>query len=131
MNNYEKYYYYIREQDKVIECMWDEYIKANQKVRESNKIKCDTFNLGIFRSDVDNSYCLKSWTIKNYTISTICLMKDHGMFQNSRSPLIFETMISSDDKDYDGYIKRYTDLKEAKFSHDWIVLKIKRSEVLK
>ncbi len=128
MNNYEKYYYYIREQDKVIECSWDEYLKADSKVRDDNRIKCDKFSLGSFTYDDDNSYKLKSWTIKNYTISTICLMKDHGIIQNSISPLIFETMIFSDDKDYDGYIKRYTSLKEAKFGHDWIILKIKCSE---
>ena len=126
MNNYEKYYYYIREQDKVIECSWDEYLKADPKVRDDNRIKCDKFSLGNGSSEGDNCYGLK-----NYTISTICLMKDHGIIQSSISPLIFETMIFSDDKDYDGYIKRYTSLKEAKFGHDWIILKIKCSEVLK
>ncbi len=114
MNNYEKYYYYIREQDKVIECTWDEYLKVDSKVRDDKTIKCDKL-----------SFASGS---KNYTISTICLMKHHGMSQNPISPLIFESMIFSDDKDYDGYIKRYTSLKEAKFGHDWIILKIKCSE---
>jgi hypothetical protein len=125
MNNYEKYYYYDKEQDKVIECSWDEYIEADPKVRDDNKIKCDTFSLGNVSSDVDNCYGLK-----NYTISTICLMKDHGMAQISISPLIFETMIFSDDKDYDGYLKRFTSLEEAKKGHDVIVLKIIRGEDL-
>ena len=120
MNEYEKYYYYDKEQDKVIECSWDEYIKADPKVRDDNKIKCDKFSLGNGSSDSDNCYGLK-----DYTISTICLMKDHGMVQNSISPLIFETMIFSDDKDYDGYLKRFTSLEEAKKEHDVIVLKIK------
>jgi|DEB0MinimDraft_4_1074332.scaffolds.fasta_scaffold00037_18 hypothetical protein len=125
MNEYEKYYYYDKKNDCVVECAWNEYMKIDPKVRDDQKIKCDKFNLGCF------SYDVKSWTTKNYTISTICLMKDHAMAQTSITPLIFETMIFSDDKDYDGYIKRYTSLKEAKFGHDWIILKIKRREALK
>ena len=125
MNNYEKYYYYIREQDKVIECSWDEYLKADPKVRDDNRIKCDKFSLGNGSSEGDNCYGLK-----NYTISTICLMKDHGMVENPISPLIFETMIFSDDKDYDGYQERCACLNEAKKGHDEIVLKIIRGEEL-
>lgn len=123
MNNYEKYYYYDKEQDKAIECTWDEYLKVDPKVRESNVIKCDKFSLGNGVTDVDNYHGLK-----NYTISTICLIKDHGMFQSRISPLIFETMVFSDDTDSDGYLERYTCLEDAKKSHDEIVLKIIRSQ---
>jgi len=125
MNNYEKYYYYNKEKDEVVECTWDEYIKEDPKVRDANKIKSDKFSLGSGATDVDNSYGLK-----NYTISTICLMKDHGMVENPISPLIFETMICSDDKDYDGYQERCACLNEAKKGHDEIVLKIIRGEEL-
>jgi hypothetical protein len=123
MNKYEKYYYYNREQDEVVECTWDEYVKVYPKFRDSNVIKCDKFSLGNGSTDVDNSYGLK-----DYTISTICLMKDHGMVQNSTRPLIFETMIFSDDKDYDGYQERYTCLNEAKKRHDEIILQVIRQE---
>lgn len=123
MNNYEKYYYYNREQDKVIECTWDEYLKEDPKIRDAKVIKSDKFSVGSGSTDVDNSYGLK-----NYTISTICLMKDHGVIENPISPLIFETMIFSDDTEYDGYQERYTCLNEAKKRHDEIVLKIIRSE---
>jgi len=125
MNDYEKYYYYDKKNDCVIECTWDEYIKEDPKVRDANKIKSDKFSLGSGATDVDNSYGLK-----NYTISTICLMKDHGMVENPISPLIFETMIFSDDKDYDGYQERCACLNEAKKGHDEIVLKIIRGEEL-
>lgn len=123
MNNYEKYYYYNKEKDEVVECTWDEYIKEDPKVRDANKIKSDKFSLGSGATDVDNSYGLK-----NYTISTICLMKDHGVFQNSISPLIFETMVFTDDQNFDGYCKRYTNIQESKIGHDEIVLKILRGE---
>lgn len=123
MNNYEKYYYYNREQDRVVECTWAEYLKVDPKVRNDKTIKYDKFSLGSGLADVDNCYGLK-----DYTISTICLMKDHGMVQNSISPLIFETMIFSDDKDYDICLKRYTYLEEARRGHDEIVLKIIRGE---
>lgn len=123
MNNYEKYYYYNKEKDEVVECTWDEYIKEDPKVRDDNKIKCDKFSLGIFSGDVDNSYGLKT-----YTISTICLMKDHGMVQTSITPTIFETMVFTDDKNYDDYYERYSCLKSAKIGHDAIVLKILRGE---
>ena len=125
MSSYEKYYYYNREQDKVIECTWDEYVKADSKVRDDKTIKYDKFSLGNGSTDVDNSYGLKI-----YTISTICLMKDHGVIENPISPLIFETMIFSDDKDYDGYQERYTCLNEAKKRHDEIILQIIRQEAI-
>lgn len=114
MDSYEKYYYYNREQDKVIECTWDEYLKANLKFRDANTIKWDKFSLGS--------------VLKYYTISTICLMKAHGAIESPISPLIFETMIFSDDTEYDGYQERHTCLNEAKKRHDEIVLKILRRE---
>jgi len=106
----ERYYYYDKKKDKVIQCTWDEYVKVDPKIK--GKIKSDKFVLGS--------------GLKKYKISTICLIKDHGVFENSRTPLIFETMIFSDDKEYDLYQERYTCLEEAKRSHDEIILKIIR-----
>jgi len=72
--------------------------------------KCDTFVLGS--------------GLKKYKISTIGLMRDHGVFRSRIRPLIFETMVFSDDKDWDLYQEIYTSLEKAKKGHDEIILKI-------
>ncbi|MGA1151082.1 MAG: hypothetical protein ACO3UL_08360 [Flavobacteriaceae bacterium] len=124
INDCEKYYYYDKENDCVVECTMNEYKKVDPKVRDNNRIKCDKFSLGSVSSDVDNSYGLKT-----YTISTICLMKDHrSMFDTSINPTIFETMVFTDDKNYNGYYERHTCLKWAKIAHDALILKILRGE---
>ena len=42
MNNYEKYYYYNKEKDEVVECTWDEYIKEDPKVRDAKQNERET-----------------------------------------------------------------------------------------
>jgi hypothetical protein len=117
-HEYEKYYYYNKEIDDVVECTWDEYIAVPKHLK--SKIKYDVFTLGIESQDV----------IKKYEVSTICLIKDHNIdgCKSSLNPLIFETMIFSDDKRYDGYCMKHSCRKIAKSLHDDIVLQIIRGE---
>jgi 3-methyladenine DNA glycosylase AlkC len=123
MHKYEKYYYYNKEIDDVVECTWDEYISVPQNLK--SKIKYDAFTLGSKSPDVNNTYGLK-----DYEVSTICLMKDHNLDEckSSINPLIYETMIFSDDNDLDGYCVRHSCRKIAKSLHDDLVLKIIRGE---
>ena len=118
MNNYEKYYYYNREQDKFIGCSWGEYIKVDPKCQLDNfyKIKHDEFILAYEWGLPMDELC------NNYVISTVSLLKP----QDS----IFITLISSSERDYNGYQKSYASLEEAKEGHDEILLKILRGEEL-
>jgi hypothetical protein len=118
MNEHEKYYYYNKDIDDVVECTWDEYIAVPQNLK--SKIKYDVFTLQSKSGYVNN----------RYEVSTICLMKDHNLdgCKSSINPLIFETMIFSDDKVLDGYCVRHSCLKTAKSLHDDLVLKIIRRE---
>lgn len=121
MHKYEKYYYYNKEIDDVVECTWDEYISVPQNLK--SKIKYDAFTLGSKSQDVN------TYELKKYEVSTICLMTDHNLDEckSSITPLIYETMIFSDDNDLDGYCVRYNCLKTVKSAHDDLVLRIIRS----
>lgn len=107
------YYYYDKKTDNVTECSWDEYNKLISKSdNKKQHVKHDEFILNG----------------KKYKISTICLYVDHNYPKNRISPLIFETMIFSDDHQYDMYIKRYTTVREAKENHDQMILSVIRGE---
>ncbi len=122
MYKYEEYYYYNKEIDNVVECTWDEYNAVPDNLK--SKIKYDVFTLASKSQDVNK------YDLKGYTVSTICLPQDHNLDEckSSINPLIYETMIFSNDWDLNGYCVRYNCLKTAKSLHDDLVLKIIRGE---
>ena len=119
MKCYDTYYYYDKEQDEVIGCTWDEYVKADPKFWVDNlyKVKHDQFVL----SYEDMGVHIEE-SCNQHIISTVCLPVD----QDS----IFMTLISSSNNNYNAYHTRYTCLIEAKKMHDQIILKIIRGEEL-
>ena len=109
------FYYYMRENDEVIECNfyeWNQLVKnygKNQVVRyETIELDCGT----------------------EVEVSTICLRLDHNLFtkKNMESPLIFETMLFSDNPYYDGKQRRASTLEQAKKNHSKFIDEIKGKE---
>lgn len=113
MNNYQKYNWYDKTNDKVIQCDWAEYSKLMNHTKELNStVRHDKFKLRT-----------------GYRVSTVCLSKDYAFFKESVYPVLFETMVFCEGDDrYHSYCEIHNCLNQAKKRHDEIVLKIIRRE---
>jgi|DEB0MinimDraft_4_1074332.scaffolds.fasta_scaffold72977_2 hypothetical protein len=116
------YFYYDKNKNKFIGCSYGEYIEVDPECQLDNfdKVKHDEFILAYEWGLPMDELC------STYVISTVSLFNP----QDSISHSIFITLISSSERDYNGYQKRYASLKEAKEGHDEILLKILRGEEL-
>lgn len=98
------FYYYLAETDEVIECnfeRWQELAKEHGTCQVVKKTKVN----------------LRGGN--HVEVSTICLMSDHNYLTDK--PLIFETMLFSDNSEYNGKQRRDSTLEEAKQTHnDWV-----------
>lgn len=62
----------------------------------------------------------------HYHVSTVFLGLDHGWGEGE--PVVFETMIFTNNKQYDQYQARYTSYIEAQMGHEHAVLMVKKGE---
>lgn len=114
------HYFYDKEQNKFIGCIWREYERVDPRfmLDNFNKVKHDQFVLS-YEEDID--YHIAE-SCNQHVITTVCLTKGQD--------LTFITLICKSVKKYIGYQKRCTSKEEAMRSHDEIVLKIVRYEDL-
>ena len=99
------YYFYLKDTDEVVKCDSHQHRQALAKKHGS----CQHVKEDFLRLKCGN-------TVR---VSTICLPFDHNYFTGK--PLIFETMIFSDIKEYDCKERRASTLDEARIIHnDWI-----------
>ena len=105
------FYYYLADTDEVIECnfeRWQELAKEHGPCQVVKKTE------------------LKLICGNHVEVSTICLMSDHNYLTDK--PLIFETMLFSDNPEYNGKQRRASTLEEARQSHNDWVRKIKEKQ---
>ncbi len=97
--------------------MSDKYILIGKEVK-----KVDSF--ADWATKFEKSNCLVNVThIDNTQVSTVFLGIDHS-FMNEGKPLLFETMLFSDNKDLDGRQWRYTTWDEAVEGHNKAVKEV-------
>lgn len=105
------FYYYLADTDEVIKCDFNRWQALAKEHGTCQVVKKNTIKLTC-GDDVE--------------VSTICLMCDHNYF--TEKPLIFETMLFSDNPKYDGKQRRASTLAEAKKNHSSFIEEIKKSK---
>lgn len=97
--------------------MWYILDKDNKPVQCSTKEYCE------WEEKNPNKKVVKQETINKTRISTVFLGLDHRF--NGKVPVLWETMIFSDDVDYDQYQNRYTTYEDALKGHEEILNYVK------
>ncbi len=106
-------YYKLDENHKPIEVPFEEYIESNaiERMTNQNIVQQDTINV----NDIE------------YFISTVFLYFDHS-FGNTDEPILWETMVFSEDPEWEHFQERYSSYDEALKRHKEILNTIKNKK---